>query len=129
MLEYIIETIFGLGAGLILGITGHVPTGLILLGLEALGIGEFKKTLGAILFLNLFPITIGSVYEFWKAKQIDFPLSFILIITIILGSYLGSKLVVRKENSLSNKTIKLISAFITFILCIGFIYSAYHDKN
>ena len=72
MNQYIIEFILGLISGAFLGVTGIAPTGLILIALELLKIGDYRSSLGAILFLNLFPISLGSVWEFYKAKQIDF---------------------------------------------------------
>ena len=86
MNQFLIESILGLLCGLFLGVTGIPPTGLVLLALDMLKIGDYKSNLGAVIFLNLFPITIGSTYEFYKSKQINFSLGFILLLTIILGS-------------------------------------------
>jgi uncharacterized membrane protein len=69
MNEFLIETLLGLFAGLFLGVTGIAPLGLIVIALELLKIGDYKTNLGSVLFLNLFPISIGSVYEFYKAKK------------------------------------------------------------
>ena len=82
MYKFLLEAIFGLLAGLFLGITGIVPTGVILIVLDYLKIGNYKTNLGSILFINLFPITVGSVYQFYKAKQINFSLGFILLFSI-----------------------------------------------
>jgi hypothetical protein len=64
MNQYFIETFLGLLTGGFLGITGIAPTGLLLIAFEYFKIGDYKSNLGTILFLNLFPITAGSVYEF-----------------------------------------------------------------
>ena len=97
MNQFLIESILGLLCGLFLGVTGIPPTGLILLALDVLKIGDYKSNLGTILFLNLFPISIGSVYEFYKSKQINFSLGYLLLFTIILGSFIGSKFVVGEK--------------------------------
>lgn len=127
-MQLLIEIIMGLLCGLFLGITSINPTGLVLMGLDLLGIGHYKTNIGSILFLNLFPITIGSVYEFYKVNKINYTLAFTLIITVMIGSYFGSKLVLGK-NQLSEKTIKYITAYLSFFMGAVFLYSAYYEKK
>jgi uncharacterized membrane protein YfcA len=129
MNQFLIESISGLLCGLFLGVTGIPPTGLVLLALDMLKIGDYKSNLGAILFLNLFPISIGSVYEFYKSKQINFSLGVILLLTIILGSFIGSKFVAGEKALLSTKLIKYITAYLSLFVGVAFLYSAYHEKN
>ena len=116
--QYIIEVFLGLICGLFLGITGILPVGVILLVLDYLNIGDYKSNLGAILFINLFPYTIGSVYEFYKTKNINYKLGWILIFSIIVGSYIGSKYIVGKGFKLSVKQIKYVSAILALIMMI-----------
>ena len=80
------------------------------------------------MFLNLFPITLGSVYEFYNANLINYPFAFTLVITMIIGSYLGSRFITDKKNEISKKTIKYITAVISMIIGLSFLYSAYHEK-
>jgi uncharacterized membrane protein YfcA len=130
MNQYIIELILGLICGLFLGVTGIAPTGLILLALDYFNIGNYISNLGTILFLNLFPITIGSVWEFYKAKEINFSMGLILLFSVVAGSYFGSKMVVGNKNvKLSTKTIKYITSLLGFIIGICFLFSAYYDKQ
>ena len=130
MNQYIIELILGLICGLFLGITGIAPTGLILLALDYFNIGNYITNLGTILFLNLFPITIGSVWEFYKAKEINFSMGLILLFSVVAGSYFGSKMVVgNKSNKLSTKSIKYITSLLGFIIGICFLFAAYYDKQ
>jgi uncharacterized membrane protein YfcA len=129
MYEYIIELILGLTTGAFLGITGIAPTGLVLLLLEYFKIGEYKKNLGAILLINLFPLTIGSVYEFYESKNINYELGIILLFSVILGSYIGSKIVVGSGFKLSVKQIKYITSLLGFLIFIFFLISAYHERN
>jgi len=129
MNQFLIESILGLMTGLFLGITGIAPIGLVLIALDVLKIGDYKSNLGTILFLNLFPITIGSVFEFYKAKQINFSLGLILLVSIILGSFIGSKYVVGEKNIFSTKAIKYITAYLSFFVGIVFLISAYYEKN
>ena len=129
MNQYIIEAILGLISGVFLGITGILPVGLIVIILDYLNIGDYRSNLGAILFINLFPYTIGSVYEFYKTKNINYKLGLILIFSIIVGSYIGSKYVVGAGLKLSIKQIKYISAFIGLTMCILFFISAYYETD
>jgi uncharacterized membrane protein YfcA len=129
MNQYIIELILGTVTGLFLGITGLAPTGLVLLALDFFKIGDYVTNLGTMLFLNLFPITLGSVWEFYKYKKINFSMCFILLFSIIIGSYVGSKLVVGENNKLSTKTIKYITSGLGFTIGILFLISAHYEKN
>ena len=129
MNQFLIESILGLLAGLFLGVTGIAPTGIILLALDTLKIGDYKSNLGAILLLNIFPITIGSVYEFYKSKQLNYSLGAILLLTIILGSFIGSKFVAGEKAILSTKVIKYITAYLSLFVGVSFLFSAYYEKN
>ena len=129
MNQYIIEAILGLLSGIFLGITGILPVGVFLIILYYLNIGDYRSNLGAILFLNLFPYTIGSIYEFYKTKKINYRLGWILLFSIIVGSYIGSKYVVGAGFKLSIKQIKYISAFVGLIMCILFFISAYYETD
>ena len=129
MIIYIIEAFFGILSGLFLGITGIPASGITLLGLDYFKVNDYKSILGAILFLNLFPISLGSVWEFHKAGKIDFIMGEILLLTIIIGSYIGSKYVVSGKNQLSTKTIKYITSYFSFLTGILFLLSAYYEKN
>ena len=129
MNQYIIEAILGLISGVFLGITGILPVGLFLIILDYLNIGDYRSNLGAILFLNLFPYTIGSFYQFYKTENINYSLGLILFISIIIGSHIGSKYVVGKRYKLSIKQIKYVSAFIGLTMCVLFFISAYYETD
>jgi uncharacterized membrane protein YfcA len=129
MIQYFIEVFFGLLSGVFLGITGIPATGFVLLGLDYFNVNDYKSILGAVLFLNLFPISLGSVWEFYKAGKIDFIMGWILLVTTMIGSYIGSKYVVSGKNQLSIKTIKYITAYFSFFTGILFIISAHIEKN
>ena len=129
MLQHLIQLFLGLISGLFLGITGVAPTGLILIALDNLKIGDYKSNLGAILMLNLFPVTISSVYEFYKSKQLNYSLAFILIFSIMIGSYFGSKMVIGKNSFLNVKNIKYLTGALSLFAAIVFLTSAYYEKN
>lgn len=130
MNQLLIELTIGLLAGLFLGVTGIAPVGLILIALEFFKIGDYTTNLGSVLFLNLFPISIGSVYQFYKEKKINFSLGIILTMSVMIGSFISSKIFLDKEKKISPKMLKYITSALGFSL--GFIYfiSAYfHDSN
>ena len=129
MNQILVETVLGIITGLFLGITGIAPFGLVLFALDYLKIGDYKSNLGSILFLNLFPITMGSVYQFYKSEQINYSLGIILLLSIITGSYIGSKFVVGDNIVLSTKYIKYITSILGFVIGFVFLYSAYYEKN
>jgi hypothetical protein len=127
--ETIIEFIIGLSSGVFLGVTGIIPSAIILLLLNLLNIGTYKSNLGAILFVMLFPVTLGSVYEFYEKKQINYYLSIILLISVTIGSYIGSYFVAGTKGKLTPRDIKYITGIVTFSVGSGFLYSAYYDTN
>ena len=129
MNQYIIEAILGLVSGIFLGITGILPIGIILIALDYLNIGDYISNLGAILFINLFPVTVGSIYEFYKSNKINYSLGWILLLSIILGSYIGSKYIVGAGFKLSVKQIKYVSAILALIMTIVFFMSAYYETD
>ena len=129
MNQYIIEAILGLISGIFLGVTGILPIGIILIALDYLNIGDYISNLGAILFINLFPVTVGSIYEFYKSNKINYSLGWILLLSIILGSYIGSKYIVGAGFKLSVKQIKYVSAILALIMMIVFFISAYYEKD
>jgi len=129
MNQFIVEFILGLLCGMFLGVTGVAPTGLVLLALDYFKIGNYITNLGTIIFLNLFPITIGSAWEFYKTKQIDFTMGLILLCSIVSGSYMGSKLVVGEKSKLTKKHIKYITSALGFVMFVSFLISAQYEKN
>ena len=129
MYQFVIKTVLGLISGLFLGITGILPIGLLLIALDILKIGDYKSNLGAILFFNLFPITIGSFFDFYKANQINFSLGVILLATVTFGSFIGSKYVVGEKIVFSVRDIKYITAYLSIFVGIVFLISAYYEKK
>jgi uncharacterized membrane protein YfcA len=126
MFNTILIIIIGLISGLLLGVTGILPLGFFILLFKYLGVGDYKTIMGTVLYVILFPLSVGSVWEFYKVKKINFFVGNILLITMIIGSYLGSKLVLDEHFQLTEKTIKYITAIMTFIFSIVFFITAYN---
>jgi uncharacterized membrane protein YfcA len=128
MIQYIIEFVLGLIAGLFSGVTGILPVGLLLIIFDYFKIGSYASNLGAFTLLNLFPISIGAFWEHYKANKINFSMGYILLLSIISGSYFGAKFVVNEEFKLSKKSIKYITSILGFIIGILFLISGYYEK-
>jgi len=126
MFNIILICLIGLVSGLLLGLTGILPLGFFIILFKYLNVGDYKTILGTVLYVLLFPLTFGSIWEFYTAKKVNFFVGNILIITMIIGSYFGSKLVLDGRFKLTEKTIKYITAAITFIFSIVFFITAYN---
>ncbi len=129
MNEFLIQSILGLLSGLFLGVTGILPVGLLLFIFDFLKIGDYKSNLGAIALINLFPISIGSFWEFFKVDKINYSMGLILIASIVTGGYFGSKFVVNEKYNLSKKTIKYITSGLGFTIGVLFLISAQYEKT
>ena len=81
-----------------------------------------------MLFVNLFPVSGGSVVDFYNNKKINFTMGVILTLTIIITSYISSKFALG-EGSMSVKTLKYITATISLIMAILFFYTGYYEKK
>lgn len=125
MFNTIFIILIGLLSGILLGLTGILPLGFFILLLKYLDVGDYKTILGTVLYLIVFPLSIGSALEFYKAKKINFFVGNILLITMIIGSFLGSKLVLDERFQFTEKKIKYISAIMTFVASILFFINAY----
>jgi len=129
MFQYILELLFGLISGVLMGITGIPGLPLLILIFDYFKIDKYKKIVGTILFVNIFPISIGSVWEFYKHKQIDLNMGWVILLSTIIGGFIGSKLVVNGKNELSDKTIKYITGYFSILTGILFLISAEYEKT
>jgi uncharacterized membrane protein YfcA len=129
MYEYIIVLILGLIAGFFSGITGILPVGLLLIIFDFLKIGDYRSNLGAIALLNLFPISIGIFWEFFKSNKVNYSIGFVLLLSIVLGGYVGARFVVDEKFKLSKKTIKYITSVLGFTIGISFLISSQYETN
>ena len=122
----IIAIILGLTGGLLTGFTGISNIGLVLAGLSTTKIiTDYKVIMGTVLYILMFPFTSGSVWHFYKYGKINFFIGNIIIVSMFLGSMIGTKLVLRSDLKNSEKTIKYTTSVITFILSMYFFHSAY----
>jgi len=72
MFNTILICLVGIIIGLITGVTSILLSGFAVLALKYLDVGDYKTILGTMLYIFLFPLSIGSTIEFYKAKKINF---------------------------------------------------------
>ena len=108
-----------------MGLTGILPLGFFIILFKFLNVGDYKTIIGTTLYVMVFPLTFGSVWEFYKAKKLNFFVGNVLIITMVIGSYFGSKLVIDEHFKLTEKTIKYISAVMTLTASIFFFITSF----
>ena len=127
MINIIIIALIGIIVGLLSGITGIFFLGTFIVPFKYLNIGDNKTIIGTVLYTLLFPLTFGSVYQFYKEKKINFFVGNILLLTIIIGGYFGTKLILDEHFNFTEKKINYLSAFISFIGSIQFFISGYYS--
>jgi hypothetical protein len=126
----IVPIFLGLISGFFTGFTGLSAIGIILGGLSMSNIiTDYKTIVGTVLYLLMFPFTIASVWEYYKAGKINFLIGNTLLISVLVGSYLGTKIALNANLKISNKTVKYISAFVSFFVGTYFLSSAYYTKD
>ena len=108
-----------------MGLTGNLFMGFVIVLFKYLNVGDYKTIIGTTLYVMVFPLTFGSVKEFYEEKKINFFVGNILLITLIIGSYFGSKLVLDERFKFTEKKIKYITAILLFFSSILFFIEAY----
>jgi uncharacterized membrane protein YfcA len=126
MFNIILICLVGIIIGLLSSVTGILFSGLAILSLKYLDVGDYKTILGTMLYILLFPLSICSVSEFYKEKKINFFVGNLLLITFIIGGYFGSKLVLNDYYNLSEKKIKYLTAILTLFSSSLFFVEAYN---
>ena len=62
MFNTIFVALIGLISGLLLGLTGILPLGFFIILFKFLNVGDYKTILGTVLYVILFPLSLGSKY-------------------------------------------------------------------
>jgi uncharacterized membrane protein YfcA len=108
--------LIGLISGILSGITG-IQYGILIPALLFTGIiPDIKTAVGTLLYAFIPPVTALSAYSFYKQGHVDTAKGNILMVTVSLGMLLGSKI----SMYVSEKTIHLISAFLTLSISLFF---------
>jgi uncharacterized membrane protein YfcA len=105
LLAGVLSSMVGIGGGIVI-----VPALVFLFGISQ------KMAQGTSLVMLLPPIGFLAVINYYKAGYVDFKVSAILIVAFIVGSYFGSKVALRLEET----TLKRI--FGVFLMAIAIKY-------
>jgi uncharacterized membrane protein YfcA len=89
----IITIIFGLFAGVFVGMLGTPGYALIVPGLLFLSIiPQYSKAVGTYLLMAAIPLTLAAAFIYYKNNLVDLQISFILMGSVLLGSIGGAYL-------------------------------------
>jgi uncharacterized membrane protein YfcA len=126
----IITVIIGLVFGILNGMTGILAGGLLLAALSILSIiKNYNTIVGTMLYVIAFPISILSVIHYYNKGEVDIRIGNILVITIILGSYIGSVMSSAISVKYDEIILRYLSAFLSFVMGIYFFVTAYSINN
>jgi uncharacterized membrane protein YfcA len=82
-----------------------------------------------MLYILLFPVTLFAVIDYYNNKKINFLAGNLIVIGVLVGSFIGSKIALNQHFEMSEKTKKYLTAFIMFTLGSFFLHSAYNLKG
>ena len=119
--------LLGLITGVFTGFTGLSSMGLILMSLSVSHIIEdYISIIGTVLYVLMFPTTIAGVWEYYKQKKINFLVANLLLISLLVGSYIGAKITLSSKYKISEKSIKYTTSFIALSMGSYFFITAYN---
>lgn len=125
MLDILITIALGVTSGIFTGFTGIGSTGIILAGLSLTKvIKDYKTIMGTMLYILMFPVTLGSTWEFYKVNKINFLIGNVLLVSSVIGTFLGSRIALNEDLKISEKTIKYVTSAVAFSIGSYFFYSA-----
>jgi uncharacterized protein len=117
--QFIILSIIGLLAGLIAGTMG-VGGAIVIVPFLVLFLGLTQyEAQGTSLFVLVFPIGIFAVMNYAKNGYVNYKFAVILIITFMLGSYLGSQVAL----NIPEKTLQKIFAILLLLIGTKILFS------
>jgi len=112
--------IIGFLGGLLSGSMG-VGGGVIMVPLLVFILGMSQhQAQGTFLGMMIPPLAAFSAYNYWKAGYINWKYAFILMLTFIIGSFIGSYIT---NNYISDKILKKLFGFIMLITSLKIILS------
>jgi len=92
--EIILAIVIGFFVGIVsvfLGVIGSLMLTLVLLtGLHE----DFKLALGTTFLATISPVTLGGVYEFWRANKVDWVSAILLGISFFVGNMISAKFLI-----------------------------------
>jgi len=119
-IQYVYASIIGIISGIIGGAIGTSGSNVIIPGLLWSGITkDYKVAAGTTLLTILPPLSIGAVYTYYKAGDLQIDTSIVLMITYGIAATFASIYVVKY---ISNQSLILFYAVYLFIISMYFFY-------
>jgi len=126
-IQYIYAIIIGLVSGAVGGSIGTSGSNIIIPGLLASGIAStYKMAAGTTLLTILAPLSIGAVYTYYKAGDIQFDSAIVIMITYTIAATFSAIYVVKYVN---DKTLILAYAIYVLSLSVYFFYKYFNYKK
>lgn len=117
-IRIILTSIIGIISGIVGGGLGIGGTFILLPGLLMLNIiPDYKIAVGTVILSMLPPISILAAIDYYKRKQIDYLIAFVLCISYVISAKYGALL----NKQYSDKTLKYTTSIIFFIFSIYFL--------
>ncbi len=107
LLAGMLSSMVGIGGGVVI-----VPALVMIFGMSQ------KMAQGTSLALMLPPIGVLAVMNYYKQGYVDFKIAAVICITFIVGSYLGSKLVLGLDTAI----VKKIFAVFMIIVALKYLF-------
>lgn len=98
----------GLGGGIII-----VPALIFLLGFSQ------HQAQGTSLMVLLFPVGFFAAVNYYRAGYVDWKVSIILMLAVVVGSYFGSKLSISLPDQLLKRIFGIFMLFISIKMILG----------
>jgi uncharacterized membrane protein YfcA len=126
-IQYIYAIIIGLVSGTVGGSIGTSGSNIIIPGLLASGIAStYKMAAGTTLLTILAPLSIGAVYTYYKAGDIQFDSAIVIMITYTIAATFSAIYVVKY---VSDKALLLAYAIYVLLLSVYFFYKYFNYKK
>ena len=87
-------------------------------------VSSYKAAIGTVILTIIPPLSIMALYNYYYAGFVNIPLSILLMGTVIVGGYFGSKFTVKA----SPITLAYITSFSLFGLSMFWLYLAWTGK-
>jgi uncharacterized membrane protein YfcA len=126
-IQYIYATIIGILSGTVGGSIGTSGSNVIIPGLLMSGItNNYKVAAGTTLLTILPPLSIGAVYTYYKAGDLQIDTAVVLMITYTIAATIAAIYVVKY---VSNKTLILAYASYLLVISMYFFYKYFNYKK
>lgn len=123
LLKYTLALAIGSIVGFIGGFQGIAGGFYITMLLLFTGVAKnHRVAAGTTLLAVLFPISLGAVYEYWKAGDVDIYTALIITLFYTIFAWIGAKVNLQVDDKYS-----ILSLAILLVLTSGYFFKQYYD--